>query len=382
MGIPEIRRHIIVKASPVKAFEAWTEPEHLSRWFCDKVTGWPGQGGTLTLTWEKFGFSMEYILRDLEPPRRVVLKSLIPGMGMQTLTVTIRPYGNGCRIEVVETGPGAEGQEGAGDAKSGWEMSLALLKTYLENYWGKNRRGFFTIITAPYNYAQLMHYYRVPEGMNKWLTKPGSTGIGEVGSDVKLRFKNNMVLTGKVMAVTNHELLVTWKEINGFLELKSFMANADQKTILARGSTYGNGLSLPKLKALRKYIEQAMGELHLILKAEKDNPIIQEKVVNKEEEEDLELFEGEADFDDSALFADDDEEVMATAADAALIAHARTVARTTEIVQARGGVKESDYVDTSGGKDFDDSELIAKDDDEEIVEEAAPSSPASDAAKA
>ena len=314
MGVPEIRRNIIVETTPERAFEAWTEPEHLARWFCDKVTGWPGQGGTLTMRWEKFGFSMDYTLKDIEPPRRIVLKSLIPGMGTQTLTISIRPYGNGCRVEIVETGPGAEGQEGAGDAKSGWEMSLALLKTYLENFWGKNRRGFFTIITAPYNNAQLMHYYTSADGLSKWFTQSGA--IGEVGSTVRLKFKNNMVLTGKVMAITNHELLVTWKEINGFLELKSFIASAERKTILARGSTYGNGLSATKFKELKRFIEQSMGELHLILKAEQTNPSVkgQEEILQEIEDEDVrfdvEHKDVKPDFDDSALYASEEPEIL------------------------------------------------------------------------
>ena len=115
MSIPEIRKFMITTAQPEKAYDAWTEPEHLARWFCDKVEGWPGSGSKLTMTWERFGFSIEYYIPVAKPPRKIVLKALVPGMGTQTLDISIRTYGDGARIEVVETGPGAEGQEGAGD---------------------------------------------------------------------------------------------------------------------------------------------------------------------------------------------------------------------------------------------------------------------------
>ena len=266
MRVPEIRRHIITTASPERVFDAWTEPDHLARWSCDKVVGWPGYGGTLTMTWEKFNFSMDYTLPTIIPHKKVIMKSLIPGLGMQTLNITLRPYGTGCRVEIVETGPGAEGQEGAGDAKSGWEMSLAMLKTYLENFWGKNRRTFFTIITAPYDDDRLMYYYRQAEGLQTWLTKSGA--IGEVGSEVKLRLANGMPLTGQVMAITSHELIVTWKEITGFLELKSFTGSAERKAILIRGSVYDANISQALIDKINQFMEQAIGRLHLIIKSE------------------------------------------------------------------------------------------------------------------
>ena len=268
MSVPEIRRYTITKVAPERAFEAWTEPEHLSRWFCDKVVGWPGYGGTLTMTWEKFGFSIDYYLPTIIPPKKVVMKSLIPGLGTQTLNISIRSYGNGCRVEIVETGPGAEGQAGAGDAKSGWEMSLALFKTYVENFWNKNRRTFFAIITAPYENSRLMHYYKDEDGLSKWLAKSGS--IGDPGTPVSLKLKNGMNLTGKVMAVTSHELLVTWREITGFIEFKSFTGSAERTAILVRGSTYGDTISDEKLAEINRFMEQAVSVLHIILKAEEE----------------------------------------------------------------------------------------------------------------
>lgn len=260
MHRPEIRKYIIAQAQPERAYDAWTEPEHLSRWFCDKVTGWPGYGSKLNMTWERFGYSIEYSLPTVQPPRKVILKALVPGMGTQTLDISIRTYGTGSRVEIVETGPGAEGQEGAGDAKSGWEMSLSILKLYLEKYYGKNRRSFFALQAAPYTNEQLMALYQKPDGLAMWLTTSGS--IGQVGDPVSLKLIDGDTLTGQVLAVTAHELSVSWEEIGGYLELKSFEVNADRKAVCIRGASYGDTLTPEAIASLETRMEASLARLY------------------------------------------------------------------------------------------------------------------------
>lgn len=256
MLTPAIRKSTITSAAPERAYDAWTEPEHLARWFCDKVTGWPGAGSKLQMTWERFGFTVEYSLPEVSPPKKVVLKAVVPGMGTQTLNISVRPYGVGSQVEVVETGPGAEGQEGAGDAESGWEMALGILKLYLENYWNQDRTGYFALLAAPYTNEQLMHFYTSAEGLSKWLTREGS--LGNVGEDVKLVLWEGDVLTGKVLARTSHEAAVSWDEIGGYLELKSFEVNADRKAICVRGAGYGGRLAPDRAAELEKKMEASL----------------------------------------------------------------------------------------------------------------------------
>lgn len=263
MQEPSIRRTTVTSASTERAYDAWTEPEHLSRWFCDKVTGWPGSGSKLYMTWERFGFTVDYSLPVVQPPRRVVLKASVPGMGTQTLTISIRPYGPGSQVEVVETGPGAEGQEGAGDAESGWEMSLSILKLYIEKYWGQDRTGFFALLAAPYRNDQLMHFYQTPEGLSRWLTREGS--LVQVGDPVRLVLWEGDVLTGQVLAVTSHELAVSWEEIGGYLELKSFEVNAERKAICVRGAGYGGRLTRDQAAELEKKMEASLIRLFAAL---------------------------------------------------------------------------------------------------------------------
>lgn len=260
---PAIKKSTLTGAPPERAYDAWTEPDHLARWFCDQVTGWPGAGSKLKMTWERFGFSVEYFLAEAVPGKKVVLKASVPGMGTQTLTIGVRPYGMGSQVEVVETGPGAEGQEGAGDAESGWEMALSILKLYLERYYGQDRTSFFALLAAPYANEQLMRFYQTAEGLAAWLTREGS--IGSVGEDVKLTLWEGDVLTGKVLAVTSHELAVSWEEIGGYLELKSFEVNAERKAVCLRGAGYGGRLDPDKAQELEKKMEASLIRLFAAL---------------------------------------------------------------------------------------------------------------------
>lgn len=260
---PSISRSILAQVSPDRAYDAWTEPDHLRRWFCDKVTGWPGSGSSLTMTWERFGFSMEYSLPEVVQGRKVVLKARVPGMGTQTLTITVRPYGQGARVEVTETGPGAEGQRGTGDAESGWEMALAMMKLYVEEHWGKDRAVFFALLAAPYENGQLLKLYTEEAELARWLTREGS--IGQVGDPVRLILQEGAALTGRVMARTSHEVSVSWSEIDGYLELKSFEVDEDRRAVCLRGGSYGGRLGPEATLDLEKQMEAALIRLFAAL---------------------------------------------------------------------------------------------------------------------
>ena len=266
-GRAEVRKFIISEVPLERAFDAWTEGSHLAQWYCDKVNGWPGLGSKVTMTWERFGFSSKYIITEIKPPTRLVYKAVIPGLGTQTITISIRNYGTGSRIEVCETGPGAEGAEGAGDANSGWAMSLGALKFYLEKYWGRQRRNFFFLTGASYDKEQLMRYYQSEDGLGSWLTDSGS--IGDVGSPVSLTLRSGKTVSGEVLVLTDHELIVSWDEIKGYIEMKSFEVNADRKAICIRGSSFDENLSDEDLKAIEEDMKAALNRLHDSLLAER-----------------------------------------------------------------------------------------------------------------
>lgn len=233
-----ITKSIEVNVPASNAFEAWTEPAHLVRWFTDGVEGWPGVGSTLTLTWKRFGFSVPYKITEMKPSTRVVLKTRLPGVGTQVLTVDLARRAPKTIIKISESGPqNHESDPKESGVDSGWEMTLGLLKNYLENHWGKERETYFAMLPAQFDFAHLRPLFKTTEGLKKWLVLEGEAP-SEVGQDYRFKVAENEYMTGKVLAFTHHEMALSWKEIDGYFELKSFPTGGDNKGLCLRGATY------------------------------------------------------------------------------------------------------------------------------------------------
>lgn len=229
-----IRREMRTSASPHRVFEAWTEPERLSQWFADRASGWPGVGSKLTMTWDRFGFTAEYLIAEADPERRVVMKSKLPGLGTSVLEVDLARRGADTLVRVTETGP--ELAEDWGD-ESGWEMALAILKLYLEQYYGETRASFFAMLPAEFEYPQIRRLYGTLEGLRQWFATEGE--LGGVGEPYRLVLPDGRVMSGRMLALTRHEATLGWDEIRGFLELKAFPTEPGKKAVCLRGSGWG-----------------------------------------------------------------------------------------------------------------------------------------------
>ena len=79
---------------------------------------------------------------------------------------------------------GAEWNEEFEGTASGWRMDLALLKHYLDNYFGSSRTSFRVMRPAEFSFEQVVPLYRTGAGLRKWLTKSGD--YGEVGEGFAL----------------------------------------------------------------------------------------------------------------------------------------------------------------------------------------------------
>jgi hypothetical protein len=139
---------------------------------------------------------------------------------------------------------------------SGWHMALALLKHYLENYFGTSRSSFLVMRPADFSFEQALPLHRTETGLKKWLTKSGH--FGDVGESFVLDLKEGGKVTGQVLAETKRETMLSWGEIHGVLELKAF-SMGPQKIHCVRGS--GWGLSAEKAKELEGQMERAVERL-------------------------------------------------------------------------------------------------------------------------
>ena len=233
-----IRKDIAIEALQSKVFAAWSDPEHIAGWFTDEVSGWPGVGSTMSFRWKNFGFSVDYKLAEMRPDTKLIYKTRLPGVGTQVLTVKLARRAPFTIVNISESGPEnhkSDPMESGVD--SGWTMSLSILKYYIDKQFGKKRECFFAMLPAHFEFPQIRELFSTREGLEKWLTlqSPPPTKIGD---DYRFRLDSGQILSGKVLAITHHELSLSWDEIDGYLELKSFPTGEGNKGLCLRGATY------------------------------------------------------------------------------------------------------------------------------------------------
>ena len=123
-------------------FQAWTDPEHLARWFGRE--GFDTPHGTITIDLRVGGhyelgmiqkqsgavFPLRYEIVELDPPRLLVLKSEpMPEMGMHEATFTrieLHDHGEKTRMSLSD-GPYTQ----SAHAEAGWHGAFAKLDTLL-----------------------------------------------------------------------------------------------------------------------------------------------------------------------------------------------------------------------------------------------------------
>ena len=251
-----------IKSYPEQVWEAWMEVDRLAQWLVDKATGWPGVGSTLALTWERFNCTIDYQVAEAKPCEKLVWKTRMPA-GFQTLTIGLRREGPLTVVELRESAPDNAPDVSESSSESSWQMSLAILKLYLENYFGQDRQGFFTIKKADFDCPTLLHYYCSAEGLSKWFAhavEEFPDPAGDVTDQpYRLQLSENLVMTGRVLTRTRNEVCLSWSEISGYLELKCFDLGPGQQAICLRG--FGYGLSESSAQA----VETMLGERLSIL---------------------------------------------------------------------------------------------------------------------
>jgi hypothetical protein len=139
----------------------------------------------------------ELIVYKWEPPEG------LPGI----LEVRIAREGGATAVRVIHSGfrEGAEWDDEYEGVASGWKIALRILKFYLENHFVRGKT--MTLVFRPAKLAQ-------------WLTVSGA--IGNAGEKCELQLRDAGRLTGRVLAITDREVMLAWDEVGGVLELKTF----------------------------------------------------------------------------------------------------------------------------------------------------------------
>lgn len=213
-------REIRISASPEAVWAAWAEPAHVRRWFSDDARGEPEPGGELIHEFEGHG-AHRYRVLEAEAPRRLVLESEMDGRAFRQ-EVEIRSEGGSTVLRLVHSGFGSADPDSeiVQGIDSGWSMALAAMKHYVENHFGEEKTTISIFRPARFDYDDLLRQrYQNGEGLAGWLTRGG--GDIREGSPVRLTLQGGHTLTGDVLALTDHEVSVSWDELDGVLELKT-----------------------------------------------------------------------------------------------------------------------------------------------------------------
>jgi uncharacterized protein YndB with AHSA1/START domain len=254
---------ITTTASPQQVYEAWADPEKIAHWFTDKAEGKAEVGATMTWIFDKSNYRIPYEVIAAEPGKRFAIRwTPPPGRPPGVLEVTIEATGGSTIVRLVNSGflKGAEWQNEFDGVDSGWQMALAILKHYLENYFGRPRSSFLAMRPAAYSKEQLLPFQRTADGLSKWLTTTGS--VGAVGDSIALALRSGGTINGKVLALTKSETEFSWTEERAILGLKSFHMGP-QKMIAVHGC--GWGMTPARAKELEQQMERALESLAQVL---------------------------------------------------------------------------------------------------------------------
>jgi uncharacterized protein YndB with AHSA1/START domain len=259
-----IRAEIATAATPEQAWEAWADPEKIAQWFVDRATGEAKPGGTMTWFFDKFGYVIPYKIVDAVPGELIVYKWEPPEGLPGILEVRIAREGGATAVRVIQSGfrEGAEWDDEYEGVNSGWKIALLILKFYLENHFARGKSMAFVFRPAKFAYQQVLKYFLEPAKLAEWLTVSGA--IGKSGEKCELVLRDVGRLTGCVLAVTDREVMLSWDEVGGVLELKAFPMGP-QRVVGVRVMSWG--LNAAKIAQLEKKISAAVERLAALFPA-------------------------------------------------------------------------------------------------------------------
>lgn len=253
-----IEAEVIAHTDPLRAWEAWANPEKLAGWFVDRAVGEGRSGKTMTWIFERFGMELPYAVLESVPGERIVFGPASKDVPPFLLEITLTRSGGDTRIRLVNSGFGddADFDEQFAGIDSGWRMALAILKEYLERHFGMPKATFMALRPAAFEFAALAPWFTDAGRLGRWFGS--GSGVGQVGAPVSLALLDGGMLTGQVLCRTPVEVALRWSEIGGTCELKAFRQGRE-RVLCIRG--FGWGMAAADARALEARMEDALGRL-------------------------------------------------------------------------------------------------------------------------
>lgn len=229
-----------IAASASKLWACWTDPDALNAWYTLAASGDPRPGSTYTWQFDPF-FGPAQVLRvqEVEPGL-----SILFALGEQLLAIRIRPEGARTSVDLIHAGFGPEGEDEVRyeGCRSGWQLALAQLKFYVENYSGQRRLELLALQPIASLGPQVHTMFADPKLRRRWMQLPDPPR--------------------DVLADSGSELLLRWDAIGGTLECKQFAWGA-QNYLCLRASSWSSGYDLG---SHRPAFEHSLSLLHSLVR--------------------------------------------------------------------------------------------------------------------
>lgn len=254
MSDDRLQVDIEIEAPAERVWEAWADPVRLARWFVDQARGRIGEADSVTWIWEEFGLEVECEVVEVEPGRRFELRARGPEGVRATEVVLVAQGGDTTRVRVMETGFGDGPAEGV---ESGWQLALAALKVYVEEYYDRPGRSALVMAETDAGPDAIRVMHRTEEGLARWLGSGGP--LPEAGGAVALAHDDGLTITGQVLRHSATETSLRWQEIDGMLELKQFPGPGGRMVALRAFSWAPEGAVEPA--KIRESLSRALDRL-------------------------------------------------------------------------------------------------------------------------
>ena len=233
-----IRAEIAINAPIESVWAAWTNPEHLARWYPDRVDGELAAGHTVRLSWDCFGLDIALDVVDLEPHERLVVRGEVETGVVQTQTTCFASDGDRTVLDISVEGILTDDQrEGATAA---WHTNAGVLRTYVERYFGRDRVTFASLGPACVTFDRLFEQLTSADKLAGWLGT--GTGIGAAGQEVDIVIAPGARLRGKVLARSEpREVAIVCDDIASVIAFKAFPLHGitrDEKLVGAWASVW------------------------------------------------------------------------------------------------------------------------------------------------
>ena len=211
-----IRQEIEIEAAAEAVWDAWADPEQIAGWWVDGAEGVCAAGEVLTWIWKDMGYEIPVPVLEAERGKSIVLGGEAPGRGPFLQEIELQQEGGTTRLRLANSGfpDGAEWDDEFEGVDSGWALSLATLKHWLEQGYPNERTNTLRWHAAQFEYEQLIANYDTAAGLRSWLCEQVELEREPLaqGDRVRLTLPCGESLEGHVLARSRRELLLSWPQ--------------------------------------------------------------------------------------------------------------------------------------------------------------------------